>query len=102
VLHVARRQCKTQKIVKNSPSGHHRTNLSGYIFGTKSRCINNQKNLLNNNTSPHVLKIWWTSAQQYLPTCPQNMVNFSPLTAEIRSGVCRTPANFNGFRVLAL
>jgi len=29
------------------------------------------------------------------------MVNFGPLTAEIGSGVCDTPANFNGFRVLA-
>jgi len=29
------------------------------------------------------------------------MANFSPLTAEIGSGVCGTPDNFNGFRVLA-
>jgi len=29
------------------------------------------------------------------------MVNFSILTAEIRSGVWGTAANFNGFRVLA-
>ena len=29
------------------------------------------------------------------------MVNFGQLTAEIRSGVWGTPANFNGFRVLA-
>jgi len=29
------------------------------------------------------------------------MVNFGPLTAEISSGVWSTPANFNGFRVLA-
>jgi len=29
------------------------------------------------------------------------MVNFGPLTAEIGSGVCGTPANFNEFRVLA-
>ena len=39
--------------------------------------------------------------QQYLPTCPHNMVNFGPLTAEIGSGVWGTLANFNGFRVLA-
>jgi len=44
------------------------------------------KNLLNSNTSS---------------TCPDNMVNFGPLTAEISSGVWDTPANFNGFRVLA-
>ena len=34
-------------------------------------------------------------------TCPHNMVNFGPLTAEICWPVWRTPANFNGFRVLA-
>jgi len=33
-------------------------------------------------------------------TCPHNMVNFGPLTAEIGSGVWGTPANFNVFRVL--
>jgi len=48
--------------------------------------IDNQKNLLNSNISP---------------TCPHNMVNFGPLTAEIGSAVCGTPTNFNGFRVLA-
>jgi len=32
--------------------------------------------------------------------CPHNKANFGPLTAEIGSGVCGTPANFNGFRVL--
>jgi len=34
-------------------------------------------------------------------TCPHNMANFGPLAAEIDSGVWGTPANFNGFRVLA-
>jgi len=34
-------------------------------------------------------------------TCPYNMANFGPLTAEIGSGVWGTPANFNGFRILA-
>jgi len=29
------------------------------------------------------------------------MVNFSPLAAEIGSGVWGTPANFNGFRIFA-
>ena len=33
-------------------------------------------------------------------TCPHNMANFDPLTAEIASGVCGTAANFNGFRDL--
>ena len=34
-------------------------------------------------------------------TCPCNMVNIGPLAAEILSLVWGTPANFNGFRVLA-
>jgi len=33
--------------------------------------------------------------------CPHNMVNFGPLAAEISLPVWGTPANFNGFRVLA-
>jgi len=32
--------------------------------------------------------------------CPDNMVNFGPLTAEIDLVVWGTPANFNGFGVL--
>jgi len=60
-----------QEIAKNSPSGHHRTSLLGYIFATKA-CIDTRKKLLNSNISP---------------TCPHNTVNFDPLTAEIRSGV---------------
>jgi len=39
-----------------SPSGHHRTTLSGYIFATKAR-IDNRKKLLSS-----VPTIWWTSA----------------------------------------
>jgi len=34
-------------------------------------------------------------------TCPYKMVNLGPLSAEILSLVWGTPANFNGFRVLA-
>ena len=44
------------------------------------------KNVLNSNT---------------FSTCSDNMVNFGPLVAEICLPVWRTPANFNGFRVLA-
>jgi len=44
------------------------------------------KNLLNNNTSS---------------TCPDNMVNFGLLTGEICWQVWGTPANFNGFHILA-
>ena len=35
-------------------------------------------------------------------TCPYSMVNFGPLAAEIVSLVWGTPANLNGFRVLAV
>jgi len=73
------------KIAKNSPSGHHRTTLLGYIFATNAH-IGNRKKLVK---------------RQYLPTCPYNMVNLDPLAAEICSLVWGTPANFNGFRVLA-
>jgi len=34
-------------------------------------------------------------------TCPHNMVNFGPLAAEIGLPVWGTPANFDGYRVLA-
>jgi len=53
VLHAARWKCRTQKLAKNSPSGHHHTTLSGYIFATKA-CIDNRKKLLNSNISPQM------------------------------------------------
>jgi len=77
-MHCTRLAANTGR--KKSPSWHHHTTLSGHIFAT------NRKNLLSSNTSS---------------TCPDNMVNFGPLTAEIASGVWGTPANFNGFCVLA-
>ena len=70
---------------KKSPSVHHRTTLSGYNFATRAR-IDKWKKLLNSIISP---------------ICPYNMVNFSTLTAEICWRLWGTPANFNGFRVLA-
>jgi len=72
-------------MMQKSPSAHYRTTSSGYIFATKAR-IDNRKNLLSSNTSP---------------TCAYNMANFGPLAAEVVSLVWGTPANFNGFRVLA-
>ena len=41
---AARWKYRTQKIAKNSPSGNHRTTLSGYMFATKA-CIDNWKNV---------------------------------------------------------
>jgi len=76
---------RTQKVAKKSPSGHYRTNMSVYIFATKAR-IDNRKKLLSSNISS---------------TCPHNIVNFVPLAAEIAPVVWFTPANFNGFHVLA-
>ena len=84
MLHAARCKYRTQKIVKYLPSGHHRTTLSGYIFATKAR-IDNGKNLLSSNMSS---------------TCPHNMENLA-IMAEVGPVVWGTPANFNGFRVLA-
>jgi len=69
VLRTARWKCRTQKIAKNWPSGHHRTTMSGHIFATKAHIDNWKKNLLNSNISS---------------TCPDSMVNFTPLTAKIR------------------
>jgi len=82
VLPAARWKYRTQK----SPSGHHHSTLSGYIFATKAHIDNRKKNLLSSNISPR---------------CPHNMVSFGPLTAEIGSGVWGIPANFNRFRVFA-
>ena len=45
VLHVTRWKYRTQKWCKKSPSGHHPTTLSGYIFATKA-CIDNRKKLV--------------------------------------------------------
>jgi len=85
VLHAARWKCRTQKVAKNSPCGHYCTTLSGYMFTTKAR-IDNRKKLVK---------------QQYLRTCLYSMVNFGLLAAEIVSLVWGTPANYNGFRILA-
>ena len=86
MMHAALCKCKTQKIAKNSPSGHHRTTLSGYIFAIKARIDSRKK----------VVK------QQYLPHMSPQYGELRPIVAdEIVSLVWGTPANFNGFRVLA-
>ena len=53
-------QIQDPKNHQNSPSVHHRTTLSGYIFAIKARIDNRKKNLLSSNVSPHVPTIWWT------------------------------------------
>ena len=72
-------QKMTQKIAIWAPS-HNFVGLYLRKFETKAHIDNRKKNLLN--------------------TCPHNMANFE-LAAEIVSLVWCTPANFNGFRVLA-
>jgi len=83
VLIAARWKYRTQKSRQKSPSGHHRTNSTVYIFATEARI---DSHLLSSNTSS---------------TWPYNMMNFGPLVAEILSLAWGTPANFNGFRVFA-
>jgi len=75
----------SKKSHQRSPSGHHRTILSGYIFAIKA-LIDNWKKIVK---------------QQYVLQMSHNMVNIGPLTAEIGWWVWGTPANFSGFRVLA-
>jgi len=67
---------------QKSPSGHHRTTLSGYIFATKAYIENRKKNLLSSNNSS---------------TCPHNVANFGPLTAEIGWPVWGTQQISTGF-----
>jgi len=74
---------------KKSPKIHHLRTIAQLCWAISSQLrhiLTVGKNLLNTNISH---------------TCPYNMVNFGPLTAEIVSLVWGTPANFNGYRILA-
>jgi len=73
------------KIAKNSPSWHHRTTFRA-MSSQQRHMLTVDKNLLNSNIPR---------------TCPQNMVNFGLLAAEICWQVWGTTANFKGFLVLA-
>ena len=81
-LHAARCKYRTQKSRQKSPSRHHRTTLSGHIFATKAYIDNRKKNLLSSNTSS---------------TCPHNMVNFGPLTADRFGSLGHSPKISTGF-----
>ena len=85
MLHTAPEKCRTKKIVKNSPSGHHST-ICRAISSQLRHVSTIGKKLLNSNISP---------------SCCYNMVNFGLLDAEIVSSVWGSPGNFNGFRFLA-
>jgi len=85
MLHAARWKYRMQKIAKNR---HLRTivQLCRAISSQLRHASTIGKKLLDSNISP---------------TYPYNTVNFGLLAAEIVSLVWGTPANFNGFRVLA-
>jgi len=70
------------KIAISAPSH----NFVGLYLHNKDTYRQPEKNMLSINMSS---------------TCPHNMVNSGPLTAEIGSTIWGTPANFNWFRVLA-
>jgi len=70
------------KIAKNSPSWHHRTTLSGYIFATKAD-VDRRKKLVKQLYLPHM-------SPQYGELRPTNGLEFGA-----------PPANFNGFCILA-
>ena len=63
-----------KKSPKKSPSGHHSTTLSGYIFETKVHIDNRKKNLLSSNISS---------------TRSHNMENFGPLATESLGHPCK-------------
>ena len=71
-----------QKIAIWAPSH----NFVGLYLRNWGMYQQSEKNLLSSNISS---------------TCPHNMVNFSPLAAQIDPVVWGTSATFNGFRILA-
>jgi len=82
VLHAARWKYRTQKIAICPPS----YNFVGLYLRNEGTYRQSEKNLLSSDISSR---------------CPHNMVNFSLLAAEIGWRLWGTPANFNGFHVLA-
>jgi len=75
---------KSRKIAIWAPS-HNFVELLGYIFATDAR-IDNLKKMLSSNMSSRL---------------SNNMVNLGPLAAETGLPAWGTPANFNGFLILA-
>ena len=87
VLHVARWKYRTEKWRKKSPSGHHQTTLTGYIFATEA-CIDNRKKKF--------------VKQQYLLHMSPQYGELRPTSGWDRFGSLGHPSyTFNGFRVLA-
>ena len=65
VLHAARWKYRTQKLHKKSPSAHHHTTLSGYIFATKAHIDNWKKYLLTTNVRQY--SMWWPPCRWWRP-----------------------------------
>ena len=82
VLHAARWKCRTQK----NPHLGTIAQLCRAICSQLKHISTTGHKLLTSNTSS---------------TCPHNMANFGPITTENCWRGSGTPANFNGFRVLA-
>jgi len=83
MLQVPHWKCGTQK----TPKMRHLVTIAQRAISSQLRHVSTSgKNLLRSNMSSR---------------CPHNMVNFGPLAAEICWRVSGTPANFNGFRILA-
>ena len=85
VLHAARWKCRMQNIAKNRHLGTI-AQICWAISSQLRHVSTTRKKSSNSNISS---------------ICPDNMVNFGPLAAEIDSVVWGTPANFNGVCVLA-
>jgi len=83
VLHVACWKYMTQKIAKNSPSGHRRTTLSGYVFTTKAS-IDNRKKLVRQQYLP----------QQYLRHMSSQYGELLPTSGWDRFGCLGHPCKF--------
>ena len=75
-----------KKIANKSPSAHHPTFFGLYHLYQLRHVLTIGKKLVK---------------QQYLLQVSHNMLNFGILATEIDPVVWGTPANFNGFRVLA-
>ena len=86
LLHAARCKYRTQKKSPKIAIWAPSHNFVGLYLRQKGMYRQSEKNLLSSNI---------------FSTCPHNMVTFGPLAAEIVSLVWGTPANFNGFGVLA-
>jgi len=80
---AARGSLKIQdaKSRQKSPSGHHRINLSSYIFAAEAHIDNRNKSV----------------EQQYLLHVHSQYGELRQLAAEMGPVVLGTPANFNGF-----